>query len=528
LPFAGSKAGLLCVASLVVAVAPAVADGAGARTPAEIEQRRTEVSERLVAIELEAAAIKAALARLAVRSTETATAGDVEQRRLETRRGALAEEQLTLQRELLDLARQPTRNATGPLRLGDPQGLSPLDLGGQSGQVSSGQAFNPAISVIPDVAYYYDRQRGQAGNIVASADGFAAQGHSHADAHEHGHATVEQGFNLREMELAFSGAVDPYFDVWATLAVSPDAVEAEEVYVQTRRLLPGLQLRAGKFFSGVGYVNKQHPHQWDFVDQALPFAALLGGNLAETGLQLTWLPGLPVYTLVGVEALQGDGERLSNQESEHYPAVFAAASGPRLFTGFLKVAPDLGFSHVLQGGVSVGRSRHHQEAIEFEDDVLDQGLSGIAWFAGTDWVWRYDSARPFGQGDVSVQAEYLYRRKDLALVARDGVVVTTDIHHRSAQDGFYGQAVYGIAPRWTLAGRLDVIGLTNQLETPDEAVDFGRSTRYSAALTFNPTEFSRLRLQYNAGRVRSAGTASVSQLFVQLQVSLGAHGAHRF
>ena len=222
--------------------------------------------------------------------------------------------------------------------------------------MSSGQAFNPAISVIPDVAYYYDRQRGQAGNIVASADGFAAQGHSHADAHEHGHATVERGFNLREMELAFSGAVDPYFDVWATLAVSPDAVEAEEVYVQTRRLLPGLQLRAGKFFSGVGYVNKQHPHQWDFVDQALPFAALLGGNLAEIGLQLTWLPGLPVYTLVGVEALQGDGERLSNQESEHYPAVFAAASGPRLFTGFLKVAPDLGFSHATAGR-RLGRSQ---------------------------------------------------------------------------------------------------------------------------------------------------------------------------
>ena len=143
-------------------------------------------------------------------------------------------------------------------------------------------------------------------------------------------------------------------------------------------------------------------------------------------------------------------------------------------------------------------------------------------------MWRYDSARPFGQGDVSIQAEYLYRRKDLALVARDGVVVTADIHHRSAQDGFYGQAVYGIAPRWTLAGRLDVIGFTNRLETPDEAVDFGRSTRYSAALTFNPTEFSRLRLQYNAGRVRSGGPASVSQLFVQLQVSLGAHGAHRF
>ncbi len=126
-------------------------------------------------------------------------------------------------------------------------------------------------------------------------------------------ATAERGFSLREAEITFSGAVDPYFDVWAIFAVGGGEIEVEEGYFQTRKFLPGLQLRAGKFYSGFGYVNKQHPHQWDFVDQNLPYDLLLGGSLNDTGVQLTWLPSLPFYTQLGVEALQGENERFSAQ-----------------------------------------------------------------------------------------------------------------------------------------------------------------------------------------------------------------------
>jgi hypothetical protein len=68
-------------------------------------------------------------------------------------------------------------------------------------------------------------------------------------------------------------------------------------------------VKGGKFLSDFGYINRQHPHQWDFVDQNLPYLNLLGPHgLQDTGLQLTWLPKLPVYTLLGVEGLQGNQE----------------------------------------------------------------------------------------------------------------------------------------------------------------------------------------------------------------------------
>jgi len=501
------------------------------RTPADIERRRAEIVDRLAAIDLELSAAADRLtgipARMADAEGDARAALEKEQRSLLARRGALLDEQATLQTEQAELALVRTRTATGPLQPTDPQGLSPLDLGAQTGQVSSGQSFNPAISVIPDIAYYNDDVAGEAFDVVEEADGFGADHHD-GDSGGHGHGALERGFNLREMELAFSGAVDPYFDVWATLAVGEDGLEAEEVYVQTRKFLPGVQLRVGRFFSGVGHINKQHPHQWDFVDQALPMQALFGGTLVDTGLQVTWLPSLPLYTLFGLEALQGDNERLSHDASDVHPDLFQEAPGPRLFTGFLKVSPDIGFAHALQGGVSFGRSRRHQEVVEGVDGAIDESLEGETWFLGTDWVWRYDSARPLGRGDLTVQGEYLYRKKDLAVGPGPGPMPPgTPVV--SAQDGLYAQAVYGIASRWTLAGRVDVIGLTNRVETGGIVSEYERTRRYTAALTFNPTEFSRVRVQYENGRAWNDGrSVPFQQVFVQFQMSLGVHGAHRF
>jgi hypothetical protein len=51
-------------------------------------------------------------------------------------------------------------------------------------------------------------------------------------------------------------------------------------------------------------------------------------------------------------------------------------------------------------------------------------------------------------------------------------------------------------------------------------------------LDWNPSEFSRIRLQFNRDQSRQdPGTGSAitdNQLFLQYIFSLGAHGAHRF
>jgi hypothetical protein len=328
--------------------------------------------------------------------------------------------------------------------------------------------------------------------------------------------------------------VDPYFDVWTIFAVADGEIEVEEGYVLTRKFLPGLQLKFGKFYSGFGYVNKQHPHQWDFVDQNLPYEALLAGGLNEAGVQLTWLPNLPFYTLFGVEALQGGNEGFASQLGGEASPFFGEKPGPRLFTGFLKIAPNVGYSNALQIGASYAYSRQHQElhAGEFDADgqeLPEQAFQGNAKVMGLDLVWKYDSSRQYGKGDLTVQAEYLRRVKDLDLVAVGGEPLEGAVPTKSTQDGLYAQAVYGILPRWTVGLRFDTIGLTNEVSGGGQSESFSPSRRYSADLTFNPTEFSRLRVQYARGDFAVGGAReSYNQVYVQFQMSLGAHGAHKF
>jgi hypothetical protein len=432
----------------------------------------------------------------------------------------------------------PPPTPTGPRGPADPQGLTPLNLFGDSGQVTSGSAFNPSVSVIPDGVYYNDSRDGGVDEIVEGADGFGA-GHAHGEEAGHAHGGApERGFSLREAEITFSGAVDPYFEVWAIFAVVDGEIEVEEGYFQTRKFLPGLQLRAGKFYSGFGYVNKQHPHQWDFVDQNLPYDLLLGGSINDTGVQLTWLPSLPFFTQLGVEALQGDNEGFSTQLGGEESPFFDEKAGPRLLTGWLKVSPNLGYSNALQIGASYALSRRHQQLVahehhegeerEGEEGHVDEAFQGDGQLFGLDFVWRHDSPRQFGAGDFSLQAEYLRRVTDLSLVGA-GEEAAGAKTRKATQDGFYAQAVYGLASRFTLGLRYDLAGMTNRIEGGEEAESFDDSRRFSANLTFNPTEFSRLRVQYTRGDFSVGGTRErYDQVYVQFQMSLGAHGAHRF
>jgi hypothetical protein len=96
--------------------------------------------------------------------------------------------------------------------------------------------------------------------------------------------------------------------------------------------------------------------------------------------------------------------------------------------------------------------------------------------------------------------------------------------------------VYQFMPRWRVGyrydalrrGTVDVGAVNNGLAT---AGDFPllaehNPTRNTAMLEFNPSEFSRLRLQLAADKSRVGVTDN--QIFLQYVHSLGPHGAHRF
>ena len=107
---------------------------------------------------------------------------------------------------------------------------------------------------------------------------------------------------------------------------------------------------------------------------------------------------------------------------------------------------------------------------------------------------------------------------------------------RSAQSGWYAQGVYQFMPMWRVGYRYDRLSSGSvKLGQVDSgalsAADFPiyssyRPTRNSLMFDFNPSEFSRLRLQFASDQSRLGATDR--QVFLQYIMSLGAHGAHNF
>lgn len=462
-------------------------------------------------------------------------------------------------------ADEPVRPERTPAVAAGPQ-TDPLDpvparmrARQRTGEVSSGTDFNPGISVILDGTYAHFS------SDLDDPPGFdfGHGGHGHGG---HGGHGIEEGFNLREAEITFTGSIDPYFDMMVMASVTASEIELEEAYVTTRALPAGMQVKAGKFLSDVGYINKQHIHDWMFVDQPWMRELMFGDEgLNEIGLQASWLLPTATYTRLGFEVLEGASAGIANYVGDgHHEMVtilpggdnqpvrnrwradknLTERDGPRLFTGFVKWAPDLGFDHAMQLGASGGYSQVWQNETGHSSGRLET-WDGDSRFLGADLVYKYGRGGLMGQGNFVLQAEYIYRELDveyqsrqftnfsnLALTGPAGDPDQRD--QRWKQDAFYLQGVYGFAPRWNAGLRVDGVGLTNRTYSDGTDAfgrrgmrdDLGASWRYTSQVTYAPTEFSRLRGQLSYIDLDDGHDGW--QFMLQYNMSLGVHGAHAF
>ncbi len=413
--------------------------------------------------------------------------------------------------------------------------------GGDS-PVGSGTLFNPEISAILDFTYGWFEED------IHEPEGYELV-HDHGHDHAHG---LEEGFSIREAEITMAGALDPYFDMMLMLALSGHDIEIEEGYITSRSLPSGLGLKLGKFMSDAGYINRMHPHEWLFVDQPWMNQFLLGDlGLTETGIQITWMPPTLSYTRLGVEVLEGKTEGVANYvgEKDHQIVTvtpdtndkpvrnrwradmgFEDVQSPRLFTGFLKWGPNIGFDHAVQMGLWGGYGRSFQAEDAHSSGRLES-WDGESLFGGLDIVYKYNGQGVMGHRNLVLQGEYMYRQLDLKYKNRNfsdfsTLEILDEKDQLWRQDGLYLQGVYGFAPRWNAGLRFDVLGLTNRSYSGADRLDEEPSMRYTGQLSFAPTEFSRFRLQ--AGYDDPYGEKSGWKLALQYNVSLGVHGAHTF
>ena len=362
-----------------------------------------------------------------------------------------------------------------------------------TGLFGASNLANPNISLILDTFGYTSNLR-ESELKNRGIPGYTTEG-----------ITNRKGFNLDSAELFLFAPVDPYFNLYATIPVTENGAEVEEAYFLTTSLPYGFQLKGGKFKSGFGRINSQHPHAWDFADIPLPYRAFMGGEgIIEKGAQLTYLPRLPFYTILGAEVLQGDNNVLFGPN---------AKSGPHAYALFAKASFDFSDNSTILFGPSVMTGKTKTDSI-----VDDTEFSGDSTLYGLEFTYKW---KPSKQQSLTVQSEYLYR-------SQHGTVAATTELLKRAQDGLYVQGIYQI-DRWRLGARYDVLDLfKDDYILAGTNTDFGgKPWRAAGMLEFNPTEFSRIRLQYNHDK-SARDEKTNNEMLLQLIFGIGAHGAHPF
>lgn len=352
-----------------------------------------------------------------------------------------------------------------------------------------------------------------------------------------GHDPKQRGMTLQNVELSLSGAVDPFLRaeshiIYFLTPAGQSVLELEEAFVTTQTLPFGLQIEAGQFLTEFGRTNNRHPHSWLWQDQPVINTRLFGPDgMRGPGFRLGWLTPLPWFSEV------------------HMGAQNAVGSTMHSFLGSGGV--DDGHGHGAPIGIG-GLKGPGREIDSLDDfvylgrwtnyfDITDEtftkfGLSGLigpnptgntsqTQIAGVDWILRWlpinnERGWPF----VTLEAEAMVRNFQVASDLRK------DLPNQESQlfdTGFYLQGLWGFWRNWATGIRYEYA--TGIGESKDgRAEDHFRSDRHrlSPLLVYYPSEFSRIRLQWNYDYAQSFVTLNAHSVWLGLEFLIGSHPAH--
>jgi len=335
------------------------------------------------------------------------------------------------------------------------------------------------------------------------------------------HDPNQNGFTVQNVELSIGGTVGPHFDAQSSIIFQIDAdgetvVELEEAFFTTRSLPWGLQIKGGQYFTEFGRQNAQHPHTWTFADQPVVLSRFFGGDgLRSQGMRASWLMPADWYSELYLGIQNPKGETVSSFLS----AADEEIGGHTLID---RDARDLG---------DMLYSARWLNGFDFSDTLsMNIGVSGL-WGPNASGT-ATDSAI-YG-ADMYLKWQPTYSQRGFPFVAWHSEILKRryeagdpgDPARETLKDwGLFTQAVWGFKPGWVAGIRADYA--TADGDTSGDPLRDTRK-RLSSNLTWYPSEYSKLRLQYNRDWTEHLADKTADSLWLQLEFNLGSHAAHIF
>ena len=343
--------------------------------------------------------------------------------------------------------------------------------------------LNPEISATADLLLLFvpESHAHEEHGDEGTEEGHEEHAGEHDAGHAHGAAVGEgdHGFRFvpREVEIDIRANVDPFSSFRTTLGIDPHGIHLEEAWYEWVGLLPGFNIRVGRFRQNIGPINQRHLHAWDQMELPFIMKGLLGpAGLAQTGVGLHLLFGGfgdSAHTLT-VEVTNSENEALYGDEAWRLPATLAhfATHIPFADSGYLEL------------GLGAQHGYHHTEPNRFTN------------LYSADLTVAYDPPGSTDRFRMFLRGQWLAKhvqQEDDSLELEHGAYAYLDFR-------FNRQWQAGVRGDWLQ--KEDTFGVTPYV-------------------SFWQSEFFRLRLQYRA----TIEHESLNHL-VALQVT-GAIGPHR-
>ena len=334
----------------------------------------------------------------------------------------------------------------------------------------------------------------------------------------------DKGLGLGHSDLLLRGAFNEHFSGEAIVGFHTEDQKlkkhVENAWIQTRSLPLGLQVRAGRFASQIGYLNELHPHTDDFTERPLLYRGFLGGHWYDDGVRLNWTAPTSFYLRFGAEMFRG--KKLVTEATSDSPS--------RVSTLNMKMGNDISRSSSWQWGLSHVNNQREAE-VEAHGASAD-AHSHSASFSGkrmviSDLVWKWAP-------DGNNRNQQLRLNWEYAQVSRINRSADNALRHRASSLG----AMWKFNSAWSVGVRTDGLWVHKPEEHSPGDIEFGKARLKENALmvAYKPTHMQTLRLQLT--QQRASGTnedgeaifANPARRSIQLQyvIGFGAHGAHSY
>ena len=359
------------------------------------------------------------------------------------------------------------------------------------------------------------------------------------------HDPRKRGFTFQGLELGLQGSIDPYFSLDAALHYTIDAATNEssfemvEAFVTSSRLPLGLQdkgihVEAGQMLTEFGRHNPTHLHERNWMDQPVINTRIFGGDgMRGMGLRIgmseptSWLSGLHLgiqdasgRTMTSFNSsitnIDGDEETIGS-----IAAVENEVKDLEDFVYLLRVEKDIA-DYTGEIDWTLGASGL------CGPNATGEGGRTIVLGADITMEWtpkENDGGWPF----LTWQTEIMRRRFNIA--DGDGQGGAFSIGDLNGSDnlmdwGLYSQALWGYEKDWAVGLRYGFArGGSGPLDRSEDPFRDDRQ-RISPVLIWTPTEFSRIRLQYNYDLAEHIEESQAHSIWMGIEVHFGEHAAN--